>query len=376
MAGALALDLERRYPRGPVVRAALELPLEPPSVTVLFGPSGAGKTTLLRCIAGLERPDRGRVRFGGEVWSDAAFGVFVPPQRRGVGFLDQDLALFPNRSVRGNVAYGLRRLPRAERHRRVAELLARFGIAELADRRPGELSGGQRQRVALARALAPSPRLLLLDEPLSALDAPTREELRGELRRLLVGEALPSIVVTHDRTEAMVLGDRIAVMVDGEVRQVGSVEEVFSRPADPEVARAVGVETVVAARVLGRREGLLELETHGRRLVAVDVGGPSEEVLACIRAEEVVLRLDEPVAESARNHLPATVLGIRREGPLERIALDCGFELAAVVTPEARRELDLEPGRRVVAVVKAPAIHCIPRIPAALASPVATMGEP
>jgi molybdate transport system ATP-binding protein len=364
VAGALALDLERRYPRGPTVRAELELPIDPPSVTVLFGPSGSGKTTILRCVAGLERPDRGWVRFGEEVWSDSASGAWVPPQRRGVGFLDQDLALFPHRTVRGNVAYGLRRLPRPERRRRVAELLERFRIAELADRRPSALSGGQRQRVALARALAPSPRVLLLDEPLSALDAPTREELRRELRHLLVEAGIPSVLVTHDRTEAMVLGDRIAVVVDGAVRQVGPVEEVFSHPVDPEVARAVGVETVVPARVRGRRDGLLELEAHGLRLVAVDTGLAVEEVLACIRAEEVVLRLAEPVAESARNHLPATVLAVRREGPLERVALDCGFELAAVVTPEARRELGLEPGRRVVAVVKAPAIHCVPREPA------------
>ncbi|GBC86339.1 Sulfate/thiosulfate import ATP-binding protein CysA [bacterium HR12] len=361
MAGSLALDLERRYRGGAVVRAELEVPLEPAGVTVLFGPSGSGKTTILRCVAGLERPDAGAVRFADEVWSDAGSGRWVPPQRRRVGFLHQEPALFPHRTVRGNVAFGLRRVPRAERAERVEELLRRFGLSALAERRPGALSGGERQRVAVARALAPWPRLLLLDEPLSALDAPTREELRLELRRHLVAAGVPSLLVTHDRTEAMVLGDRIAVVVDGGIRQVGAVEEVFSRPADPEVARAVGVETVVAARVRERREGLLVLETHGRRLVALDPGVPGEEVLACIRAEEVVLRLTEPVAESARNHLPGTVSMIRREGPLERIILDCGFELAALVTPEARRELGLEPGRSVVAVVKAPAVHCIPR---------------
>lgn len=360
MAGSLTLDLERRYP-GTLVRARLEVRLDPAEVTVLFGPSGAGKSTILRCVAGLEHPDAGTVRFQEEVWSDAAEGRWVPPQRRRVGFLHQEPALFPHRTVRGNVAFGLRGVPRVERRRRVDELLERFGLAELADRRPGALSGGERQRVALARALAPSPRLLLLDEPLSALDAPTREELRLELRRHLVEAGIPSLLVTHDRTEAMVLGDRIAVVIGGEVRQLGGVEEVFSRPADPEVARAVGVETVIAARVHERRDGLLVLEAHGRRLVALDPGLPGEEVLACIRAEDVVLRLEEPVAESARNHLPATVAAIRREGPLERILLDCGFELAAVVTPEARRELGLEPGRRVVAVVKAPAVHCIPR---------------
>lgn len=358
---ALSVDLERRYPSGAVVRPRLEVPIEPGAVTVVFGPSGCGKTTTLRCIAGLERPDRGLVRFGDELWSDAASGAWVPPRRRRVGFLHQELALFPHRSVRGNVGFGLRRLPRAERRVRVEELLARFGLSELAGRRPGELSGGQRQRVALARALAPEPRLLLLDEPLSALDTPTREQLRLELRRSLVEAGVPSLLVTHDRTEALVLGDRIAVLIDGEVRQLGPIEEVFSRPLDAEVARAVGVETVVAARVRERRDGLLILETHERSLVAVDPGISVGAVLACIRAEEVVLRLDEPLVESARNHLPATVTAIRREGPLERVVLDCGFELAAVVTPQARRELELEPGRRVVAVVKAPAIHVIPR---------------
>ncbi|HXF56154.1 MAG TPA: ABC transporter ATP-binding protein [Actinomycetota bacterium] len=367
MAGSLALDMERRYQGGAVVRAALEVPLEPPGVTVLFGPSGSGKTTILRCVAGLERPDRGTIRFGEEVWTDAESGRHVPPQRRRVGFLHQEPALFPHRSVRGNVAFGLRRVPRDERRARVAELLERFGLAALADRRPGQLSGGERQRVALARALAPSPRLLLLDEPLSALDTPTREELRLELRRHLIDAGVPSLLVTHDRAEAMVLGDRVAVVIGGEVRQVGAVEDVFSHPVDAEVARAVGVETVVVARVRERHDGLLVLETHGRRLVAVDPGLAGEHVLACIRAEEVVLRLEEPVAESARNHLAATVVALRREGPLDRIVLDCGFELTAVVTPEARRELGLEPGRRVVAVVKAPAVHCVPRGPWGLA---------
>jgi molybdate transport system ATP-binding protein len=363
MAGPLKVDVERRYRQGALVRAQLEVPVEPPAVTVLFGPSGSGKTTILRCVAGLERPDRGSVRLGEEVWSDAASGVWVPPQRRGVGFLHQDLALFPHRSVRGNVAYGLRHLPRRERRARVEALLARFRIAELASRRPRHLSGGQRQRVALARALAPAPRLLLLDEPLSALDAPTREELRRELRQLLLEAGVPSLVVTHDRGEALALGDRIAVVIAGEVRQAGEIEAVFSRPVDREVARAVGVETVVSARVRGRRDGLLELESHGRRLLAVDTGIQAEEVFACIRAEAVTLSLAEPKAESARNHLPATILAIRREGPLESVVLDCGFELVAAITPEARRELGLEPARRVVAVVKAPAVHCVPRQP-------------
>jgi len=360
VAGTLIVEAERRHTRGPTVAPSFSLPLEPPDVTVLFGPSGAGKTTILRCIAGLERPDRGRVVFGDVEWFRSEPPVWVPPQRRGVGLLHQDFALFPHRTVRGNVGFGLRGMSKLERRARTDDVLRRFGLTTLAERRPAELSGGQQQRVALARALAPSPRLLLLDEPLSALDAPTRQDLRTELRRLLIGARIPSLVVTHDRTEAMALGDRMVVVIDGSVRQVGEVQEVFSRPVDRDVARAVGVETVVAARVVGRRDGLLVLRTPGPRLLAVDPGISVSRVLACIRAEEVVLRLDEPATESARNHVTGTVVSIEREGPLERIHLDCGFDLAAVVTPEARRELGLAPGRSVVALIKAPAIHCIP----------------
>jgi molybdate transport system ATP-binding protein len=361
LAGGLTVEVERAYRRGPTVAAAFDVLLDPPGVTVLFGPSGSGKTTVLRCIAGLERPDRGRVTFDGETWSDTDGRIWVDPRLRRVGFLHQEYALFPHLTVRGNVAYGLRRIDKAERSQRVAELLQRFSIAELADRRPGELSGGQRQRVALARAVASRPRLLLLDEPLSALDAPTRDRLRGELRRLLVDLGVPAIVVTHDRAEALGLGDLMIVLVDGRVRQIASVDEVFTHPADHEVATIVGVESVIPARVRERADGLLRLEAAGRELVAIDTGIDGDEVLACIRAEEVVLRVGAPVAESARNHLPADIVELSREGPLVRVRLDAGFELAALITPQALDELDLRVGAPVIAVVKAPSVHCVAR---------------
>ncbi|HET7824836.1 MAG TPA: ATP-binding cassette domain-containing protein, partial [Anaeromyxobacter sp.] len=190
---ALTFDLVRRFPRGATIRARAELPLDGELVTVLFGPSGSGKSTVLRALAGLDRPDEGRIRFGAETWFDAAARAFVPPQRRAVGLLFQEYALFPHLRVAANVGYGVRRLGRAARDARVRELAARLGIEPLLDRRPSELSGGQRQRVALARALAPSPRLLLLDEPLSALDAPARAELRGELRRTLESLGVPAV---------------------------------------------------------------------------------------------------------------------------------------------------------------------------------------
>jgi molybdate transport system ATP-binding protein len=361
VAGTLTVDIERRFAKGPLIAGQLSIPNDVPEVTVLFGPSGSGKTTILRCIAGLERPDTGRVEFGSEVWSDAATGTWMKPQDRRVGLLHQDYALFPQRTVAGNVGYGLRRESRETRHAKVEGLLRLFGLTDLAGRRARLLSGGQQQRVALARALAPSPRLLLLDEPLSALDAPSREVLGMELRRLLTRSGIPSILVTHDRSEALSLGDRMAVMIDGQIRQIGPVQDVFSRPTDSAVAQAVGVENVLLARVTGRAEGILLIEAAGRQLAAVDSGIDTENVLACIRAEEVILSQGAGSLDSARNHLPATVVEVVRSGPLFRVVLDCGFSLAALVTVQARDELKLSPGTRITALVKAPSVHLVPR---------------
>jgi molybdate transport system ATP-binding protein len=361
MTGELAFDVVRRFPGGPEVRAALALPLQGAPVTVLFGPSGAGKSTVLRCLAGLDRPDAGFIRFGDETWFDAAAGLVLPPQRRGAGLLFQDHALFPHLTAEANVAYGLRGLPAAARPARVAEVARLVGVEGLLGRRPAALSGGQRQRVALARALAPRPRLLLLDEPLSALDAPAREALRGELRALLRGAGVPSIVVTHDRVEALSLGDRLAVLVDGAVRQVGPVAEVFGAPADLAVARVVGTENVAPARIAGREGDLVVAEVGSVRLLALDPGWLDGEAFACIRAEEVVLEPAPGGATSARNRLAGTVTAVLPEGPLVRVSVDCGFRLVALVTRRSVEELELAPGRRVAALVKAPAVRLVPR---------------
>mgnify|MGYP001424697142 CR=1 FL=1 len=361
MAGTLNADFVRRFAGGPEIRGCLELDLAAPGVTVLFGPSGCGKTTVLRCLAGLERPDAGTIRLGDETWFDAAVGVQLPPQRRGIGFLSQDYALFPHLTVGDNVAYGLRGLPQGERRRRAAVLLDAFDLAALAGRRPAQLSGGQQQRVALARALAPRPRLLLLDEPLSALDAVLREQLRGELGRLLRRAGIPALVVTHDRSEAMALGDRLVVMRDGRIRQDGPVLEVFNRPVDAEVARIVGVETRQPGRLLSRREGLAEVEVAGVRLLALAPDWEGVEVVVCVRGEDVVLERPGGAATSVRNRLPATVRGIEPGAPLTRVELDAGFPLFALVTPAAVAELDLRRGAAVVALVKAPSVHLVAR---------------
>lgn len=366
----LALRFTRSHPGGGGVEAVADLPLRGGPIIVLFGPSGAGKTTVLRCLAGLERPDSGAIHFAGETWVDRDRGLDLPPERRGVGFVFQEQVLFPHLSVGANIGYGLFRRRRAERDARVREMAAICGVEPLLGRRPHQLSGGERQRVALARALAPQPRLLLLDEPLSALDAAAREALRQELRGLLAAAGVPAILVTHDRSEAMALGDLVAVLVAGQLRQVGTVPEVFGAPADEQVARAVGTENVLPARRIGARDGLCTVSVGTAELTAIDpVGGGEGRSgaeggwLACVRAEEVVL---EPEPErgaptSARNRLPATVQWVRIEGPLARVRLDCGFPLTALVTRRSAEELGLAPGSHVTALVKAPAVRLVPR---------------
>ena len=358
----LSVELERTYPRGPSIRASFELDLATAQTLILFGPSGAGKTTILRCLAGLDQADRGRIAIGPERWFDGQSGFRLPPQRRRVGYLPQGLALFPHLDVRANLAFGAAAVPASERPARVAELIGLLGLAGLEDRRPGQLSAGQRQRVALARALCRRPRLLLLDEPLSALDTPTREALRTELRHFLRVGGVPAIIVTHDRSEALVLGDRVAVMVEGSARQVGPTLEVFDRPADEAVARIVGVETVMPATVIDSSEGLLRLRVGEAELSALGERPVGASVLVSIRAEDVILLgasggTSTPV--SARNRLPGRVISIEPAGPLVRVRIDCGFPLVAAVTRPALEELDLRTGAAVAAMVKAPSVHVI-----------------
>lgn len=218
------------------IAASLRLPLAA-GVTVLVGPSGCGKTTLLRCLAGLTRLSRGRIDHGAERWADAATGLSLSPQARDVAMHFQDLALFPWLDVAANVGFGLARLPAAARRARVAAALDRYEIPDLAARKPAALSGGQQQRVALVRALVRPCRLLLLDEPLSALDAVSRARLWPRLREDLRAAGVPALVVTHDHAEALALGDSLVVMDHGRVLQTGPVAEAFARPADAAAER-------------------------------------------------------------------------------------------------------------------------------------------
>jgi molybdate transport system ATP-binding protein len=350
----LTADVQRQFPGGPLIQAALELDLDRFGITVLFGPSGCGKTTLLRMLSGLERPDGGVISLDGTPWFQG--GRQVPAPQRRVGHVFQDAALFPHLSVASNIGFGLH--GNSARPGRVAELIQRVGLSGLEARRPGELSGGQQQRVALARALAPRPRLLLLDEPFASLDRPAAELLRRELRSMLRADGIPALLVTHDRGEALSLGDRMLRMEAGRIVQEGRPEDLLTGIATD--LDEVGSETVLRARVVGRREGLLCLEVGESLLYAPDPGGDFHQARLCIRSEGVALeRLDsQPV--SSRNHLPARIVDLELRGALARVRLDCGFQLEALVTAWACRDLSLGVGDSITALVKATAIQVVP----------------
>jgi len=358
----LSAAAERRFPGGMRVEARFGIPDPGFSVTVLFGPSGSGKTTALRLLAGLERADAGAIAWGGTVWADAAKGLHLPPQARNLGFLSQTYDLFPHLSLAANLAYGLSERPLAERRTRVAELVALLDLEGLEDRHPAQLSGGQRQRVALGRALARHPSLLLLDEPLSALDRPAQLRLRRELRDLLRRLDVPTVLVTHDRAEALQLGDRLVVMDGGRVCQEGPIQRVFDRPTDPAVARILGVETVVLGRVVDVSEGLATLAVgEGQaRIHAPDPGSLGTRAYVCIRGEDVLVERGEPGPSTARNRLRGCIRALHPEGPLVRLTLDAGFPLESLVTRQACADLGLAEGEPVTALLKASAIHLIP----------------
>ena len=333
-------------------------------VTGLFGVSGSGKSTLVELVAGLRRPQTGRIVLGGEVLSDAAAGIQLAPERRRIGFVPQDGALFPHLTVAGNLCFAEARAPvegRAARRAQVCELL---GIGALLERAVGGLSGGERQRVALARALVSAPRLLLLDEPLAALDAARKEAILPHLRRVRDELGIPILFVSHARDEVLALCDRLAVLEGGRLLQHGPVAEVFRRPMSNAVARIVGVETVLPGRFLRGDGSLAVVEVAGVRLfgMADQLPPGTESVLVSIRAEDVMLlRTGAGAQASARNRWRGTVTGLVDEGALVRVEIDCGFPLVARLTRQAAEEFALLPGCEVTALAKAPSVHLMPR---------------
>jgi len=307
-------------------------------VVALVGPSGAGKTTILRAIAGLQ-PGRGRISVDGDDWLDSARSIDLPAEERSVGLVFQEYALFPHLSVRKNVEFG---------RKGGAALLERFGLATLADAKPRELSGGERQRVALARALAPDPAVLLLDEPLSALDAHTRGEIRAELQLLLREADRPTLVVTHDFEDAATLATRVGVLVEGRLRQIGSPAELVASPADPFVASLTGANVL---RGLARRvQELTELELPTGELIRST--DPAEgDAVAIVYPWEVTLSRTRP-DDSAQNHIAGVVASLVPVG--NRVRARVG-PLTAEITADSSERLGLEVGGTAVASFKATA---------------------
>jgi molybdate transport system ATP-binding protein len=316
-------------------------------VLAVLGPNGAGKSTVLRVLAGLLRPDSGRVGIEDVVWDDVAAELHVPAHRRRIGMVFQDYLLFPHLSALENVAFGLRTrgIRHADARAQAAGWLDRVGLADFRDRRPGQLSGGQAQRAALARALAPEPALLLLDEPLAALDARTRLTVRAELRRHLAEFSGSTVLVTHDPVDAMALADRVVVLEEGRVVQGGTPAEVSRRPRTDYVARLVGLSLLP-----GTGDGtMVRLDGGGVVAVAEEVAGP---VFAAVRPESVALYLARPEG-SPRNVWPARVVGATPHGATVRCELDGEVPLVADVTATSFAELGLTVGSQVWATVKA-----------------------
>jgi molybdate transport system ATP-binding protein len=353
---SLVASFRRQHASAVSVQAEFELDAGDNRVLVLFGPSGSGKTTILRCLAGLERPQEGFIRFGDEVWFDAASGVDRPPQQRRLAYVSQDYGLFPHLTVEQNIRFGM-----DAASDNVEKLLRSVHLEGKGFRFPRELSGGERQRVALARALARAPRLILLDEPLAALDLPLRGPMRRELRHFLRSIEVPTVIVTHDRVDALTLGDRMAVLSGGYIHQVGAVHEVFSRPGDLAVAASVGVETVIPGEVVDAADGLATVRVGASQLRVAHADTFTGSVFVCIRAEDVILEASQHANVSARNQLTGRVTAIQPEGGVVRVTLDCGFSLSALITRPANDELRLAEGALVTAVIKATAVHLIPR---------------
>jgi molybdate transport system ATP-binding protein len=344
----------------PLRHFALDVALEvgEGETVALVGPSGAGKTTVLRAIAGAVRPRAGRITLGDATLFDAERRIDRPPESRRVGYVFQEYALFPHLSAWQNVAYPLRG-PRRERRERAQELLERFGLGELADARPRTLSGGERQRVALARVLARDPGVLLLDEPVSALDARTRAAATRELVAVLRDVEAPALLVTHDFAEAAQLGDRVGVLDAGRIVQEGTPSELAAAPRSAFVADFTGAVVLTGTASTGP-DGLTHVELDGGGVVTSTDGGEGAVAVSIYPWEIAIEPADESPHGSAQNRIPAEVLSITTVGNRVRLGLVGPQPLAAEITATSAERLALRAGAQVMASWKAAATRLVP----------------
>ncbi len=358
----LQVDLQKRL-------GAFDLTVDftiAPGITILFGPSGAGKTTLLSCIAGLTAPDLGKILIGDRVLFDSDTGVNVSTSQRDVGYVFQSLALFPHLSVEANVQYGLASLAAAKRERRCGEILESFRISHLRSRKPAEISGGERQRVALARSLVTDPSVLLLDEPLGALDRATKSKIVEDLRNWNEVHRVAILYVTHSREEVFALGERVLVLDDGKIIADGTPHRVIGAPRHETVAQLAGFENVFDATVVSTHEergtmtcrlegSTLELETP---LIRAEVGSA---IRVGISAGDILLATSQPVGLSARNIIPGEMKSLEQRDVIVLATVNCGVEMQVQLTLAARDSLHLRSGHRVWLVVKTHSCHLLAR---------------
>ncbi|MCI0489294.1 MAG: molybdenum ABC transporter ATP-binding protein [Blastocatellia bacterium] len=331
----------------------------PPGVTILFGASGSGKTTTLRAIAGIVRPDSGRIVVGDRALFDSSQGIDLPIRERGVGYVFQNLALFPHLSALGNVEFGQPSVPRGERQKRAMELMAALSIEHTAHRKPRDISGGEAQRVALARALFCRPQILLLDEPLSAIDEATKLGIIADLKAINRQLRLPIVYVTHSREEAVTLGERVIVYERGRVTSTGEPLEVFGSPVTASIARLTGVENIFEGRVMGKNEagGTMSVEvTDGGGVCRLDVPfgreAAGQSVKVAVQSGDILLATEEPRSTSARNILCGRIATIEDKGNRTLVRVASGVMWNVSVTRQAVEELKLSAGQDVWLAVK------------------------
>jgi len=336
----------------------------PPGITILFGASGAGKSTLLDCIAGLTRPDQGRITAGSAVLFDSVRALHVLAPKRQIAYVFQTLALFPHLTAEENVAYGLRDLPEEGRRQRVGEILNAFRVESVRKQEPGEISGGERQRIALARSLVTEPRVLLLDEPLTGLDADLKAAIVDDLRAWNAAKGIPILYVTHSRDEVDALGERVITLDNGRVVSAGAPMEVLDAPRRKKLAQAAGFENLLNATVLDLREadGVMRArlgESACEIEVPLGYAAVGSRVQVAVRAGDILLATERPRGLSARNIIEGRILSLEQRGTMVIARIDCGVTFVAHVTPGAVRALELTVGRRVWLVLKTHSCHLV-----------------
>jgi molybdate transport system ATP-binding protein len=357
----LSVNIRKRFSDDSNFELQVEFSV-PDGITILFGPSGAGKTTLLDCIAGLTVPDAGRISIADRELFQEHTRTDLSPQERTIGYVFQNLALFPHLTVEGNIRYGLTKLNEESRRARTEAILDSFKISDLHNRRPGAISGGERQRVALARALVTDPCVLLLDEPLAGLDAATKSKILDDLRSWNQAHRIPILYVTHTREEVFALGERVLVLENGRIIAQGTPHEVMSAPRQETMAQLAGFENIFDAVVMSVHEdrGTMTCKIPGSK-VALETPLVRANIGAILRvgigAGDILLATIKPLGLSARNILPGKIVSLDQRDMVVVTKVDCGVVMSVHMTLAARDSLELQPGREVWLIVKTHSCH-------------------